>query len=381
MPKYIVNPKLQWGAEEVDEKCTIRVDSKFFRIGSRETRALRAWGTSSPDEQLLREFIRLHFVIPEGEEISPNFQGGPARVQVGSFGSGYIRIRLLNPQGILRFISKSLNPEFVVGIVLVFISLLMIFIFTHSVAWTDFLYRNISWGPLLGMWSFFTLSSIVHELGHGLAAAYCGVPVEEAGFMLFYIQPAAYINVSYSYLVSSKKRIYIQAAGSFAQLGFTAIALDFLFILPLHLQHSLWWLFVANALNALYAFMNFIPFVKMDGYWILCTVLDSPNLRLHVLTKLTTDLQTLCSLGSLKTKVADGSLALFRVLYACISLVFTISLYVLGVYGIELLLARLGVVSPYSWYISLSFLALVFTIQIRGQHRLNRGELRREKGY
>jgi putative peptide zinc metalloprotease protein len=127
-------------------------------------------------------------------------------------------------------------------------------------------------------WLLFYLSmlavNVLHELAHAAACKHYGGRVERIGLMLLYLQPVLFCDVSDSWRFREKhQKIVVAAAGIFLQLLLASAALT---IWLFWSQPLLLWFALTNiALAAI----NLIPFVKLDGYWMLVHWLDEPNLR------------------------------------------------------------------------------------------------------
>lgn len=118
----------------------------------------------------------------------------------------------------------------------------------------------------------------IHELAHGATLVHYGGRPRRLGIMLFYFLPAFFCDVSDGWrLPRNEQRVRVALAGIFAQFvcaGAAALAAvaapegwwkDGLLLLAISM-------FVATT-------MNFIPFVKLDGYLALMSALDLSNLR------------------------------------------------------------------------------------------------------
>lgn len=119
---------------------------------------------------------------------------------------------------------------------------------------------------------------LVHELAHGLAVRRWGGQVPEAGITLMLLVPVPYVNASAANSFALRRqRIAVSAAGIMAELALAALAL------PL-------WLWLADGLarDAAFAVLaicgvstllfNANPLQRLDGYYILCDILQLPNL-------------------------------------------------------------------------------------------------------
>ena len=69
------------------------------------------------------------------------------------------------------------------------------------------------------------VSILIHELGHGFTCKHFGGEVHELGFMLIYLQPAFYCDVSDAWSFPEKRaRLWVTAAGSWIQLVVASLA-------------------------------------------------------------------------------------------------------------------------------------------------------------
>lgn len=136
--------------------------------------------------------------------------------------------------------------------------------------------------PFLPFWLWFVnkvIFTMVHEVCHGLTCKNFGVRVTEMGFLVAYLQPTAYCDISSTYLLENR---WQRAAASGAGVFFEG-ALFILFALsyPFLPADSAIGLFVVIALPvSLFGFiMEFNPVLKSDAYLALSDILNAPNLR------------------------------------------------------------------------------------------------------
>jgi putative peptide zinc metalloprotease protein len=121
--------------------------------------------------------------------------------------------------------------------------------------------------------------TVLHELAHGFTCKRFGGEVHEMGFLLIYLMPAFYCNVSDSWLFKDRsQRLWVSAAGTVFQLFLYALAaIGWVFLKPDT------WLSEACAMMigiaGLTALLNFNPLIKLDGYYLLSDFLEMPNLR------------------------------------------------------------------------------------------------------
>lgn len=139
--------------------------------------------------------------------------------------------------------------------------------------------------PLNGripLWSYFaTLGTVyltvaLHELMHaGTLIAYGGTS-RRMGFMIFYLLPAFFSEVTDAWRLPPKRRVAVALAGIASQgalAGLVVLAMPFL--------SGYWQTMAAIFIVVMIAFglANLIPFLKLDGYIALVGGLDLPHLR------------------------------------------------------------------------------------------------------
>jgi hypothetical protein len=189
-------------------------------------------------------------------------------------------------------------------------------------------------GEWPALWILVTFTTLFHELGHFFVAAHYGVRSRSIGIALFYIQPAGYTDVSNSWLVGRGARIAIALGGMLFQSllllpAYAAWRITGAPLLGWYCAASLGWM----------AF-NLLPFVRLDGYWVLSFALDEHNLRQRAFGQLFHALMPARVPASWSGP--EGVLAL---LFAALSAVFTVGLYASAVAGVQLVAP--APVSPY----------------------------------
>jgi len=119
---------------------------------------------------------------------------------------------------------------------------------------------------------FIFVSALLHELGHIAACSAYGVNHGGVGFGFYFIFPVFYADISNVWITAKQNRIIINLAGIFNEFLFSA-TLCGLYLL-FHKAECI----VAAILIIFKALTEFNPFLRMDGYWILSDVTDTPNL-------------------------------------------------------------------------------------------------------
>jgi CRP-like cAMP-binding protein/Zn-dependent protease len=127
---------------------------------------------------------------------------------------------------------------------------------------------------LLGLAFFLTF---MHELGHAVVISRYGRKVKGAGFMIYFGAPAFFVEASDSLMLDRRQRILQSFAGPFTETVIAGVASLFLFWFPDGPLAGL--LFRFALLNYLIIFLNLIPLLELDGYWILSDLIQVPDLR------------------------------------------------------------------------------------------------------
>ena len=130
--------------------------------------------------------------------------------------------------------------------------------------------------PLLFFVAFSVLS--IHEFAHGLTLKHYGGKAEEMGLIILYFLPAFYCNVDDAWMLEKRKRIWITLAGSYAQLCIWAASTICWRMLAVETFLSRLCL-ITIAFSGIQTLINFIPLIRLDGYYLLSDYLEIPNLR------------------------------------------------------------------------------------------------------
>ncbi|QDU31166.1 Peptidase family M50 [Anatilimnocola aggregata] len=124
-----------------------------------------------------------------------------------------------------------------------------------------------------------SLVKVLHEFGHGVACRRYGGHSHELGLMLLVFTPCLYCNVTDSWVIRSKwRRAMIGAAGMYIELLLAAACTWIWWFTQPGLLHHLCLntMFVCSVSTLMF---NANPLMRYDGYYILCDLLEIPNLR------------------------------------------------------------------------------------------------------
>lgn len=118
------------------------------------------------------------------------------------------------------------------------------------------------------------ITVLVHEIGHAIRLRIADKEVGPISIFFKGINFGMQVDVSESYVLENNRdKIGISFAGVYTQLAFTGIV-----CLILQGMVSSNFLFIYLVLNWIMIINNLIPFMKLDGYWILSNYLDINNL-------------------------------------------------------------------------------------------------------
>ncbi|MEW2008171.1 daptide biosynthesis intramembrane metalloprotease [Microbacterium sp. NPDC078814] len=122
------------------------------------------------------------------------------------------------------------------------------------------------------------LATLVHETAHGLTLTRLGGRPRRAGFMLLYLTPAFFVDVTDGWRLPDRRhRVAIALAGPAVHATVAAVAMLAALALPSSAARETL-LLVAISCTVV-VLVNLIPFVRFDGYLALMSALDEPNLR------------------------------------------------------------------------------------------------------
>lgn len=193
-----------------------------------------------------------------------------------------LKFPLYDPDALLRFLLPYLGWWFSpLGAALWLVSVLpaVILAAQHEMEltrnWSD---QLLSSSNLTVMALVYPIVKLLHELGHGLATRVWGGAVHEMGLMFLVFAPVPYVNASASAAFPSKiRRAIVAAAGMLVELWLAAIALYFWLLAEPGLARAIAYnVMVVAGISTLA--VNGNPLLRYDGYYILCDLIEMPNL-------------------------------------------------------------------------------------------------------
>jgi putative peptide zinc metalloprotease protein len=132
---------------------------------------------------------------------------------------------------------------------------------------------------ILGYAGAILVVKLLHEVGHAIAAKKCGCRVPTMGVAFLVMWPMAYTDVTESWkLDSHKKRWMIASAGIATELVIAAWSIFMWSVLPDGAFKSLFFFLGTTSIAGTLA-INASPFLRFDGYFLLCDTIGMPNLH------------------------------------------------------------------------------------------------------
>lgn len=131
---------------------------------------------------------------------------------------------------------------------------------------------------LLLAWLVYPCMKFCHELGHAFAIRHWGGSVKECGVTFFLLVPAPYVDASSAISFPCKwARVLVSAAGIMVELLIASVALFIWLITDNSMLRDA--VFAAMSIGGVSTIMfNGNPLMRFDGYYILCDLLELPNL-------------------------------------------------------------------------------------------------------
>jgi len=219
---------------------------------------------------------------------------GVFEVQKRTFNPLKIKVRLFNPNRLLKensFMTKMLHYSIFVGgplFLLVGMVLLRLNIPDPTVYFSNIMsaFSNIAVWEIGILVALSLLCLSLHEFAHVITARRYGVNVPEIGVMLYFLIPCAYTNITgINLLKNIGKRLVVLSSGSLVNIGVIGLC----YVLMALIQTPVVGMYASALMlvNLGTIFMNTLVLLKFDGYYVLETILDEPQLREKAITHIT----------------------------------------------------------------------------------------------
>jgi len=276
------SPTAWWLANQLDGRST--VDHAWQQ-------ALAQLGDAAPSqEEVIRLLSQLHgadLLLSEATPESTELLERRGRQMKPKWLSGLlnpmsVRIPLWDPDHFLTQTAHWLAPLFsrlglCLWLLLVLPALLLV-----AQHWPELsgnlADRLLAAGNLAAIALVFPFVKLLHELGHGYAVKVHGGEVHDAGVMLLVFAPAPYVDASASGGFRSKwLRALVAAAGMLTELALAALAMFvWLSVEPGAVRSVAFNVMTVADISTLV--FNANPLLRYDGYYILCDLIEMPNL-------------------------------------------------------------------------------------------------------
>jgi putative peptide zinc metalloprotease protein len=278
------------------------VTNRFYRIGWLEFETLLRWGKPPPDiaadiaaETPLRPdtaqierfsaFLDRHDLLRRTGDPGQRDRGeGPAWLTWRWWLHHYLffRIPLLRPHRFLRRLTRRVAWLFTPWTAYAVAALAVLGIVLVARQWDEFtgaVADSFSAEGLVGFAVAIALAKTLHELGHAVVATRHGLRVAHMGIAFVVMWPMLYTDTSEAWrLRHPRQRLAVAGAGIATELIIAALStLGWALAEPGMLRAGL--LYLATTSWVLTLALNASPFTRFDGYYILCDLLDIPNLH------------------------------------------------------------------------------------------------------
>jgi putative peptide zinc metalloprotease protein len=130
--------------------------------------------------------------------------------------------------------------------------------------------------------------TFLHELAHALVLVRYGRRIKSAGFMIYFGSPTFFVESSDGLMMQRGQRILQAFAGPYAEMIVAGSASIVAWAFPHAIASGILYRFAV--LNYFVIFLNLVPLLELDGYWILSDAIQVPDLRPRSLTFIRYDL-------------------------------------------------------------------------------------------
>ncbi len=194
----------------------------------------------------------------------------------------FVKLKAFDPNALLDRLFPKVRLTFTKPFILLIFLAVLIGIYITIDQWGEFSYSITSLyqlSSILGIWltAFWVVS--LHEFAHAFTCKFYGGEVREMGFLLLYLQPCFYCNLSDAWLFPErKKKLLVGFSGAYFQIFIWAMA-TILWRVTDPEAFLNQFAFITMITSGVLVLFNFNPLIKLDGYYLLSDWLQIPNLR------------------------------------------------------------------------------------------------------
>ena len=184
------------------------------------------------------------------------------------------KLTLLKPKftnQLSKFLLPLTNREFIFFAILFLVVMTVLGLFETA----PFTFTFYSSEEILLTVFLTSMAIVIHEFGHAVSAYRFGARNISIGIGWYFIFPVAFADLSESWGFTVKQRMLSTIAGIFYQ----AIYGAFIFLSYLLTNNICF--YMASIAILISILWNLNPLLRLDGYWLLSDLLDTPNLRTH----------------------------------------------------------------------------------------------------
>lgn len=222
-------------------------------------------------------------VMSDGQAIAKRRSERKRRMEAASVNPLFFKVPLFDPSRVLHALQPFARALFSpMG----FAAWLLLLVWggAEAIAHADALRAALSSqyqtaGFLLVMWMTYPFSKVVHELAHALSVRRWGGEIREVGVHLVLLTPLPYVDASAANGFAQRRhRVAVSAAGVMAELALAAIAV---IVWSQASSEAVQQVTLATAVvcSVSTVVFNANPLTRLDGYYVLCDMLDLPNLQ------------------------------------------------------------------------------------------------------
>ena len=137
--------------------------------------------------------------------------------------------------------------------------------------------NSLSWANLVNYFWALLITKSVHELSHGFTAKSFGARIRSMGISFIVFYPRLFVDLTDTWRLSRWKRTLCDGAGIISELIFGGIAaIIWAYAQPGPMRSTMFYLMTVSALGTI--LVNGNPFIRYDGYYLLCDMLNIENL-------------------------------------------------------------------------------------------------------
>ena len=149
---------------------------------------------------------------------------------------------------------------------------------TDTLKYYNFTQKGL--GDIVEFWLLFCFLGFFHESAHGLTCKHFGGAVHKMGFLLYYLEPCFFVDVTEVYIYAGKwARVATSIAGIWVELIFCSAASIIWWGTPAGTPVHEFTYKIILVTGVGVAVINLNPLIKLDGYYILCELVGIIGLK------------------------------------------------------------------------------------------------------